>query len=1083
MKDSKQQIPEALLQTEDYFDFINKIPCGIAVLHREGNEICPDLVNEGFMEVHCHSGESAQKLIGRNVLPFIFETDRARILDEYARFRGSAEQEACSEYRIQGNDGQLHWVSVRLRAASGSGENPCYYASYSSLDEQKKTEERLEESRDSLAESLLNTDLQFFTYFPGKRRCENLMLNSRLSQLPAVWENYPDDFLAYTQCPEEDAEEYRRMLTAIDRGEEKAECTVRFIYKGCFIWEKISVKAVRDSSGRLVRAQGHSIDVTKTLQAKERLRRERVRLKTLEGSIFESFSFNLTRPSKMEIKTRDDAMMEVPITDEVLKEAIRICPALEKTNPDSREILLKAAARIPDAKDRELFITTCSSSALKMSAREGHFSTEICYRRFIGDAIRRVMTSAEVLPDPDSGDLIAFYYTRDITRETVSDLIGEEIMEKNYACVSCTDLQTGIFYVIAGTDKKLLAMSGKHYTEVLKFAADSFVAEEDAEDFLNSFSIKKIQEALGKSRFYTVYNRRREEAEELPGKPVRRMKNDVFYLDEHHDALVFLLTDVTAIYEQEAMNRSRLETALLAARQASNAKSSFLSRMSHEIRTPLNAIIGMDTIAARSMENKEREADCIAKIGLSARYLLSLINDILDMSRIESGKMLLKNEDFTFQEFISGVNNIIYPQVRAKGIEYECIASRELRDSYIGDEMKLQQILVNVLGNSVKFTSRGRISLNISCSGREANQEKIRFAVSDTGCGIAPENLERIFEAFEQGDTSTTSVFGGTGLGLAITKNLVGLMGGVISVRSIVGVGSEFTIDIPLTADENQVRRPELQMNLQNLHTLIVDDDLMICEQTQGILKDIGMIGEWVTSGSEAVERVRIKAEHKTYYDFILIDWKMPDMNGIETTQQIRRIAGPDVTIIIISAYDWQAIESEARAAGANMLISKPLLRSNLVSAFERALGHVEKTGVEKQEYDFTGKRVLLAEDNDLNAEIARILLEDKHFSVDRAANGLKAMEKFIQSPQGTYDAILMDVRMPVMDGLQAASNIRHWDRPDAGTIPIIAMTANAFDEDVEKSRIAGMNAHLSKPIDPELMYATLFHLTGGQDR
>jgi two-component system sensor histidine kinase/response regulator len=467
----------------------------------------------------------------------------------------------------------------------------------------------------------------------------------------------------------------------------------------------------------------------------------------------------------------------------------------------------------------------------------------------------------------------------------------------------------------------------------------------------------------------------------------------------------------------------------------------------------------------------------VAKIGLSARYLLSLINDILDMSRIESGKMLLKNESFVFAEFIAGVNNIIFPQVRGKGLDYECTVASEVEDSYIGDEMKLQQILVNVLGNAVKFTARGKISLDVSVAGREGDQHKLRFVVNDTGCGIAEDDLPRIFDAFEQVDTSTTTVFGGTGLGLAITKNLTTLMGGSVTVRSIVGIGSEFTITVPLKSDENVVRSVRFPANLQNLHTLIVDDDLFICEQTQAILRDIGMVGEWVTTGQEAVTRVRRKSDGGAHYDFILIDWKMPDMDGLETTQQIRRIVGPDVTIIIISAYDWQSIEAEARAAGANLMISKPLLKSTLVSAFEKALGEEDAAESEKPVLDFTGRRILVAEDNDLNAEIARTLLESRNFTVDLAPNGIKTLEKFAQNPVGYYDAILMDVRMPMMDGLQATVNIRHWDKADAKTIHIIAMTANAFDEDVEKSRAAGMNAHLSKPISPEMLFGTLYRL------
>jgi CheY-like chemotaxis protein len=270
---------------------------------------------------------------------------------------------------------------------------------------------------------------------------------------------------------------------------------------------------------------------------------------------------------------------------------------------------------------------------------------------------------------------------------------------------------------------------------------------------------------------------------------------------------------------------------------------------------------------------------------------------------------------------------------------------------------------------------------------------------------------------------------------------------------------------------------PKTDSHFEKLHTLIVDDDLIICEQTNSVLKDIGMIGEWVTSGREAVEKVKNNFEKSHFYDFILIDWKMPDMDGIETTKQIRRIVGPDVTIITVSAYDWDAIEKEARAAGANMLVTKPLFKSTLISAFQKARGEAEKAPEPAELFDFKGKRVLIAEDNQINAEIAKGLLENRHFSVEIASNGLKALEMFTKNSVCYYDVILMDVHMPLMDGLQATQNIRHWEKDDARTVPIIAMTANAFDEDVEKSKAAGMNAHLSKPIEPEVLYRTLHHI------
>lgn len=535
---------------------------------------------------------------------------------------------------------------------------------------------------------------------------------------------------------------------------------------------------------------------------------------------------------------------------------------------------------------------------------------------------------------------------------------------------------------------------------------------------------------------------------------------------------------------REQKQMELLETALIAAKQANAAKSNFLSRMSHEIRTPMNAIIGMSTIAARAIGNDEKITDCISKIGISARYLLSLINDILDMSRIESGRMLLKNEKFMFAEFITGINTIIYNQAENKGLDYECVISNEIEEAYFGDAMKLQQVLINILGNAVKYTQKGKISFSIRQLSCKEDQSVLRFVVNDTGCGISEAFMDKMFEPFEQEDTSSTMTFGGTGLGLAISKSLVELMGGTIKVRSIVGIGSEFSIDIPLKIDSSVVLRPklELEYHFDKLLTLVVDDDALVCEQTVLTLKDIGMQAEWVTTGKEAVSWVKKRQKEDCAYDFVILDWKMPEMDGIETARQIRRIVGPETTIIMMTAYDWGAIEAEARAAGVNIMLSKPIFKSSLVSAFQKVAGQEQKQLAVDFSYDFAGKRVLIVEDNALNAEIAVNLLQDKNFTTDIATNGLKALEMFTSKPVHYYDAILMDVRMPLMDGLQATVNIRHWNKADAKTVPIIAMTANAFDEDVEKSRAAGMNAHLAKPIEPELLYRTLYHLLYKQE-
>ena len=566
---------------------------------------------------------------------------------------------------------------------------------------------------------------------------------------------------------------------------------------------------------------------------------------------------------------------------------------------------------------------------------------------------------------------------------------------------------------------------------------------------------------------------------EKGGPRIKRFQ--VFYINEELGRVCMTRADVTDVVRQEQKQKEELAAALVAAEQANAAKSDFLSRMSHEIRTPMNAIIGMSTIAAQSIGDDEQVADCISKIGISSRFLLSLINDILDMSRIESGKMLLKSERIPTEDFLGGINSICYSQAAVKGVEYECIVDPVLSDYYMGDAMKLQQVLINILSNAIKFTGEGGKVTFSAMERRKIKSDAIlRFVVNDTGVGMNEEFLPHIFEPFSQESTGTTALYGGTGLGLAISKNIVDMMDGKISVRSIKGIGTEFTVDVKLgISEEEKLRHHQKKQNhnFSHLKTLVVDDDVAVCESAVVTLKEMGVTAEWVDSGRKAVERVSMLWAQGRYYDMILIDWKMPEMDGLETARRIRSIVGPEVTIIIMTAYDWVSIEHEAKLAGVNLLMSKPMFKSALVSAFTKALGEKEEEArrPDTEGYDFTGRRVLLAEDNAINTEVAVMLLESRGFVVDTAENGLRALELFSKSPTGYYDAILMDIRMPLMDGLTAAANIRHLSNQDASTIPIIAMTANAFDEDIEKSRAAGMDAHLAKPIDPGRMYQTLY--------
>ena len=533
---------------------------------------------------------------------------------------------------------------------------------------------------------------------------------------------------------------------------------------------------------------------------------------------------------------------------------------------------------------------------------------------------------------------------------------------------------------------------------------------------------------------------------------------------------VISISDRTPYIETQKV----LEDALINAQNANAAKKDFLSRMSHEIRTPMNAIIGMTAIATSHIDDPARIGDCLYKIGLSSTHLMSLINDVLDMSKIEGGKLTISQEPFELRRLIDSVVSIVYPQTVAQGQTFEVHLADVEEEWLIGDVLRLNQILLNLLSNARKFTPKGgsiRVDIR-QLSTRDG--VRMRFTISDTGIGMSEEFLGRLFTPFEQADASISQKYGGTGLGMSITKNLTTLMGGTIHVKSKLGEGSSFAVELPFAIPE-QSRSLERKRELDALDILVVDDDRDVCEYASLLLCRMGMTVSFALSGEEAVNRVIAAHDDGKDYDVCLIDWRMPGMDGIEVTRRIRQTVGPDVLLIIITAYDWTSIEASAREAGANGFISKPLFASSLYDTLLNVSGHDKpETNPASPVVDLTGHNVLLAEDNDLNREIAEELLKAQGLSVDCAKNGQVAVDMFRASVPGTYGAILMDIQMPVMDGYQATATIRALNRPDAAGIPIIAMTANAFSEDVSAASAAGMNGHIAKPIDTALLYQTL---------
>ena len=533
-------------------------------------------------------------------------------------------------------------------------------------------------------------------------------------------------------------------------------------------------------------------------------------------------------------------------------------------------------------------------------------------------------------------------------------------------------------------------------------------------------------------------------------------------------------------YRMSQQQLVELDKAEKAATSANKAKSEFLSSMSHDIRTPMNGIVGMTAIAIANIQDTARVQDCLKKISLSSRHLLGLINDVLDMSKIESGKLSLNIDILSLRDVMENIVNIIQPQIKERRQHFDIFIENIESEEVCCDGVRLNQVLVNLLSNAIKFTpEEGTINVYLYQEASPAGDSYVRchFRVKDNGIGMSPEFQRKIFETFSREDSKVQKIEG-TGLGMAITKFIVGMMDGTIEVESEQGKGSEFHVTIDLERATIQ----DADIVLPPWRLLVVDNNEDLCRSAASVLKGIGVQAEWVLNGREALQKIEENHRKNADYEIILLDWKMPDMNGLETTRGIRKIVGDDLPILIISAYDWSDIEEEARAAGAQGFISKPLFKSNLYLGLSRYVeGMLEddeqETNAEK-ELDFGGLRILLAEDNDLNWEIAEDILTDVGFEVEWAENGQICVDKFKQSELGYYDAVLMDIRMPVMNGYDAAKAIRALDRPDA-RLPIIAMTADAFSEDIQRCLECGMNEHVAKPIDIEKLMKLLKRYLG----
>lgn len=619
----------------------------------------------------------------------------------------------------------------------------------------------------------------------------------------------------------------------------------------------------------------------------------------------------------------------------------------------------------------------------------------------------------------------------------------------------------------------------RHWTDGVKSYAMHLVVDDDKVNFLEKLSLPYIKDNRGHDYSFTY-------GKKLDG-DIFYLQARVAYVDTSDGGWVAVVgtRNIDDLIKKEKKQEAALREAYYAAESASKAKTDFLSSMSHDIRTPMNGIIGMTAIAASHLDDKERVKDSLEKITKASRHLLSLINEVLDMNKIESGKVQLAEDEFNLSDLIENLINMTSSQITEHNHTLNVNVSGVQHENVIGDSLRIQKIFTNLMGNAVKFTpDGGRIRLTIS--ERPSRQEKVgcyEFVFEDNGIGMSEEFMDHIFEPFTRAEDGIERRTQGTGLGMTISRNIARMMGGDIKVESTLGVGSIFTVTIYLKLQD---KNENLEKRFVDLDVLVADDDELSLESSLDILSSMGMKVEGVNNGKDAVEKV--VSRHSEGLDFFaaILDWKMPGMDGIEATRKIRQKVGNDVPIIIISAYDWSEIEEDAKRAGANAFIGKPLFKSRLEKTFSSILGKEEEKPVDKyislsdlEALKLQGKRALVVEDNDLNMEIACEILKTTGMSIETAIDGIEAVDLITSSPDGYYDIVFMDIQMPKMNGYDATRAIRAQNRPYLKQVPIIAMTANAFAEDVQAARTVGMNWHISKPLELHALKSVLERFIG----
>lgn len=997
-------------------------------------------ISQTLAEIYETDIATLQPLLEKDLLHGIVEEDRHLIQNIVGEAK-VRHKDFSTSYRFITEKGNLRWMKSRASFVCTADGIWQIFSSFTDDTEFKALNHILDAT-------LTNTKISIWEY-NYENRCIIQHVNSAPNHgfekiVPNVPESLIESGFVHPSC----ASDYRRMFEDLRSGDPFVEGVfkVQTPDRSGYWYEHIRYTNSFDQNGKPIAALAVSTDETSKHDIIEKYQREieKERFFAREKGLISHALIDLTGRQTLEFVFHHGTEAGI----------------FEEENLFDFEM---SSNYLVDEKERKDFLYLNNPEILLERFQKGETEFSQDYRRKMNDNssiwVRQTM---RLIKDPYNDHVMLYAYLFNIEKEKMTELLNQSLILANYDFVAVVDANSHHFTCFRNSDVDfhMPPESGDDVDAATALLYSEAVYPEDAEMVKHSSRLETTVEYLEKQNRYIFSFRIRK-----PDGSTRYKKIIHYYLDKPRGKIAVLREDITFLMEQQETQKQELMEALDVAHQANQAKSQFLSRVSHELRTPLNAIIGFMDLARSS--KPEEITTYLANSDFAAKQLLSIINDVLDMSSIESGKMKIAKTAFDFSHLIQSVTDLFLPICKQKGLEYDTKILTPVNEWLVGDQLRLNQILLNLLNNAVKFTSMGKIVLQINQKPLDANNVSIHFDVIDTGCGMSPEFIGRLFKPFEQESSAVAQKHGGTGLGLSIVYNLVKLMHGTISVDSHIGIGTKFSFE--LTFPKSQaVTDVGMLPSAGSVHVLVIDDQESDRSYMSSVLNHLGIRHTCVSGSRNFFEELERGDKASDPYNVCIVDWKMPDENGLAITRHIRTSLGNRVMVIMVSAYDHYQADESVKSAGADYFISKPVFQSKLFDIFSNMTsGNMSPDSAVPQTYDLSDMHLLVAEDNAMNRTMMSGILKRKFGIVSDFANdGKIALDRFLASKEGEIDAILMDIQMPNMDGYEAAKTIRSSSHPDANKIQIIAVTADAFSEDVTKSLSCGMNAHVSKPID-----------------